>query len=186
MNILSKFKASMKELQNVFNLTVSAMLLALRVLLGYLTVLITPTIKVGFTFIPMAISGILYGPVVAGIIGGAGDILSYFLNPAGGAYFPGFTLNAILSGVIYGIFLYQKPLTLPRIILCKITVLVVVDLLLTTLWLSITTGGAFLALLGARLLKNVILLPFEVAVIYFCGKLLKLINVPKLAKSFKR
>lgn len=185
MFILKKFQQSGKELGNIFNMTVSAMLLAIRVILGFFTVLITPTIKIGFSFLPVALSGMLYGPVVAGAIGGLGDILSYIVNPAGGAYFPGFTISGIIAGIIYGLFLYQKEVKLIRIILCKLVILVVVDLTLTTMWLCILNDKAFFVLLSARLVKNLILFPIEIAMIYGGSILVKTVNLPKLASNFK-
>lgn len=45
----------------------------------------------------------LFGPVVGGIMGGIGDILKFLIKPTG-PYFFGYTLNAMLGPVIYGIF----------------------------------------------------------------------------------
>ena len=49
----------------------------------------------------------LFGPVVGGIMGGIGDILKFLIKPTG-PYFFGYTLNAMLGPVIYGIFLLSS------------------------------------------------------------------------------
>ena len=53
---------------------------------------------------PVAIAGILCGPVASGIIGALGDLFCFLLAPMG-AYFPGWTINGLLVGLLYGIFL---------------------------------------------------------------------------------
>ena len=87
----------------------------------------------------------LYGPVVGGIVAAAGDILNLIIKPTG-AYFPGFTLNALLSGMIYGCFLYKRPISVSRTLLARLTV-VVVELLLGTLWLSMMYGKGYMVFL---------------------------------------
>jgi len=47
--------------------------------------------------------------VVSIAIGGLGDIISYFMNPAGGAYFPGFTISGMITGLLYGILKGMAP-----------------------------------------------------------------------------
>ena len=85
MNILNAkvFRDSSKELTKLQSLTICAMMLALRVVLGYfsnITLAITPDIKIGFNFLPIAITGILCGPVPAMIVGGLGDLLSFLIE----------------------------------------------------------------------------------------------------------
>ena len=169
MNIIRKtgkiFKYSACELKNLLSLTFCGLLLAIRTILGYLTVLVVPTVKLGFAFAPTAVAGIMYGPVPAALIGGLGDVLSYVFNPVGGSYFPGFTLNGIIIGMIYGLFFYNKKLTLLRVIVCEVIIIVFVELLLSSLWLVIMFGNAYIAVLASRLLKAVIMLPIDVSVI---------------------
>ena len=44
-------------------------------------------------------------PISAGVAYAIGDILGMMIFPSG-SYFPGFTLTAFLTGVIYGVVLY--------------------------------------------------------------------------------
>ena len=88
------------------------------------------------------------------------DILKYIINPSG-AFFFGFTFNAILAGVIYGAFWYKRPLSFARVMAARLVVIVVCNLLLNTLWLSMLSGKGFLVLLGPRVLKNLIMWPVD-------------------------
>ena len=114
-------------------------------------------------------TGILFGPKAAGLAYAASDILGMLLLPKSG-YFPGFTLSALISGALYGTFLYKKDSYL-RIILCVLAIGIVVDLGLNTLWLSIILGKGYLALLPARLIKTVLMVPVQVICIKVVGYL---------------
>lgn len=67
----------------------------------------TWNLKIGFSFVPIVIAAVLYGPIAGGMVAAIGDVISAFLFPVG-AYFPGFTLTAFLAGVLYGLFLKKK------------------------------------------------------------------------------
>lgn len=70
-----------------------------------------PIIKFGVGFIPIIVVSILYGPVIGGFAGLAQDLLGFFIlgGPLFGQTFhPGFTLNAILYGVIPGLFFLRQ------------------------------------------------------------------------------
>lgn len=175
MSIIEKFKKSASELTRPQSLAVAAMLLALRVVLGYfsnLTLNFSPSIKFSFSFLPLALCGALLGPSVGGIVGALGDIFSYILNPAGGAYFPGWTLNAALAGIIYGIFLYKNQVTLLRTIIAKVIIAIFVELALGTFWLYVQFGMPYLVTLSSRAIKQLIFTPIEIAIIFALSKVL--------------
>ena len=98
-------------------------------------------------------------------MGGVADIIKYLLNPTGPFFF-GFTLNAILGPVIYGILLYQKPISFKRILVAKVLVSVIVNLLLGTYWLSMIYGNAFMAIFPAKLIQQIIMVPIQ-SVLFF-------------------
>ena len=82
-----------------------------------------------------------------------------------GSFFPGFTLTAFLTGVVYGVFLYNKPKTWPRIIGAVLTVCLVLNLGLDTLWLSILMGQGYIALLPTRIMKAALMIPVQSLII---------------------
>ncbi len=102
--------------------------------------------------------------------GGLSDIINYIINPKG-AFFPGFTISAMVSGIIYGMAFYKKEISIKRCIFAKIAIVVIVDILLNTLWLSLLYGKGFFVLLPMRIIKNVVMIPINVAMMYFVLKL---------------
>lgn len=175
-------KSSSKELTKIQGLTLCAMMLALRVVLGYFanaTLAITPDIKIGFGFLPVAITGILCGPVPAMIVGGMGDLLSFLIAPMG-YYFPGWTVSGILVGLLYGLFLYKSDCSLVRIIICEVVIGVFIEIALGSLWLLIQYDKAFFVMAGVRGIKTLVATPIEIAIVFFFAKVLK--KMPKLKK----
>ena len=114
----------------------------------------------------------LFGPVVGCIFGGALDLLKFMIKPDGPFFF-GFTFNVMLAGLIYGCLLYHKPLSIKRIVIAEFLVKLIVNCGLNTLWISMLYGKAFFVLLPMRLLKNVIMLPIDSAIVFFALSLTK-------------
>ena len=94
-----QFEDSWHELKKTKVMAVTAMLIAIGVVLGFFSIQLTEFIRIGFSGIPNELASMLFGPVVGGIMGGIGDILKFLIKPTG-PYFFGYTLNAILGPVI--------------------------------------------------------------------------------------
>ena len=124
--------------------------------------------KIGFNFVPIVIGAMLFGPLAGGIIAALGDFLGAILFPIG-AYFPGFTLTAFLTGMVFGLFLYKKPTILKTVGAVAVNQLVL-SLLLNTLWISILYGSPYLPLLVTRLVQCAILIPVQIVVIIILNK----------------
>ena len=77
----------------------------------------------------------IFGPWLTGIGSTLSDFIGIFLFPKSAPYFPGFSLSAFLTGVIYGHFFYRKEITLKRVIIANVLVTFIIDLGLNTLWL---------------------------------------------------
>ncbi len=85
----------------------AGMLLALHIVLSmFLGIYLTQTVKLSVSFITNVITGYLFGPCMALVTGALGDILQYILKPVGG-YFFGWTLNAAIGGLVYGLAFYR-------------------------------------------------------------------------------
>ena len=165
----------MNKLKNVYVLTVCALLVAIATVLGFFKLVVVPElIEIRFAFMPIGMSGILFGPLVGGIVGALADVLGYLVKPTG-PFFPGFTIATAISGVIYGVFLYRKKVTIPRVMLAQAVESVVVSLLLNSLNLSILYGNGFLAVLTPKIVKAIALYPFKTALLY-----LVLVAVPRI------
>ena len=124
-----------------------------------------PTVRFSFGFVPISFSSIFFGPIIGGIGSVIGDVIGAVLFPAG-PYFPGFTLSALATGVIYGLFLHKKAKSILNITLAVLCIAIFVDLGLNTYWLSVLYGKAFFVLFPARLIKSAIMLPIQVSVIF--------------------
>ena len=165
------FTDSLHELKNLKSMVMAAMLLAIAVVLGFFTLQLTEFIKIGFAYIANEIAGMMFGPVVGSLIGALADILKYMVNPTG-PFFPGFTISGFFGGLIYGMVLYKKPLSIKRIIVANTLVTILVNLLLNTYWLTLLYGNAYMALLPARIVKQIVMLPIEVILFYAVAKIL--------------
>ena len=160
-----QFADSFEELKNLRTIVVTALLIAIAAVLGFFSVQLTENLKIGFSFIANELTAMLFGPVVGGIMGGVADIIKYLLKPTGPFFF-GFTFNAILGAVIYGVMLYKKPISFKRILASKIVVAIVVNVFLNTYWLSMLYGNAFMAILPPRLIKQIIMVPIQSIMLY--------------------
>lgn len=165
------FTDSLLELKNLKSMVMAAMLLAIAVVLGFFTLQLTEFIKIGFAYIANEFAGMLFGPVVGSLIGALADVLKYMVNPTG-PFFPGFTISGFCGGLIYGVVLYKKPLSIKRIIVANTLVTVLVNLLLNTYWLTLLYGNAYMALLPARIVKQLVMLPIEVILFYAVARVL--------------
>ena len=143
--------------------TLTAMLLALTVVLDYVGgFYLTATVKITPSFLGHAVTGALLGPFPAMLNGALADVLMWLIKPAG-AYFPGYTLSGLLGGLLYGVALYRrrgKQLYIGAAA-GKLAVNALINVALNTYWSSIFVGKAYLALLPARALKNMIAWPIE-------------------------
>ena len=152
------------------NLTAMALLIALEIILSRFLSLSAWNTKIGFSFVPVVIAAILLGPVYAGIVGALADFVGALLFPIG-AYFPGFTLTAFLTGCVLGFFLHPKQ-GWPRIIAAVGICQFVFSLFLNTLWISILYGSPYVPLLATRLVQCVILTAVQLVCIPLIAKIL--------------
>ena len=151
-------------------LTTLALLTAVEIVLSRFLSINAWNIKIGFGFVPVVIAAILFGPLAAGIVGALADFLGALLFPIG-AYFPGFTLTAFLTGCVFGFFLHPKQ-GWPRIIAAVGICQFVFSLFLNTLWISILYGSPYAPLLATRLVQCGILTAVQLVCIPVITKIL--------------
>jgi len=148
-------------------LTVTALMIAMRLIIEMIpSIKMGNLVQIGFGFIGSALAGVILGPYRAAVVGFFVDILGNFLRGEASNFFPGFTLTAVLGGLIYGYCLYRKKLTLPRIFVTVFIITLVINLGLNSLWIYIMTQKAFSAFMGIRILKNIISLPLNTVILY--------------------
>jgi ECF transporter S component (folate family) len=152
---------------SIHSITLLAMFIASHVILTrFLSIPISTSIRISFGFFPIALTGLLLGPISAMVVGGIGDLLGALFFPIGPFYF-GFTLTAILSGLIYGSCLFRKtPVRLYHVILSKLIADLLLNIGLNSLWIHHLYGQAMMAILPARALKNLVQFPIDAALLY--------------------
>ena len=143
----------------------SAMLLACATVLGFFKVPITEVIELRFAFLPIAAAGSLFGTIVGAVVGGLSDIFGYLVHPTG-PFFPGFTISSAVQGMIFGLFLYKRPITWKRVIWANVVQTLVITMILNPIWLSVLYNMDFRVVFMSRLLKTVIMFPIETIMAY--------------------
>lgn len=186
MAFFSNFKKSAAELKNIRCIVVTAVLIALDLALKGITIQVTNELKISFAFLALASIGMLFGPTVSFMAGVVTDVIGFFTAPQSGPFNPMFTAIEAIGAMIYGIFLYKLRYAkvdlrdfkstpkeglkqVGRIVLAKVTVVVVCNLVLTPTaivlnkffmsgeWIVEPTLMAY----PARLLKNAIQCPVD-------------------------
>ena len=139
------FVRSLRELRSTRCLAVTALLIAINVTLDLLglSIKLPPNLRIGFGFLCNASIGMLFGH----------------------------TLTAVVGGLIWGLWLYTRKITVWRAIGAKTCINLFCNICLNTLWLTVTGGKAMSVLLVTRVPKNLILLPIEIVLVYFGMKL---------------
>lgn len=143
------------------------LMMALSIMLTRMFSLQTQFVRISFSYVPMVFLAIMYGPWTAGFAGAAADLLGFFLFSPGFPFSPGFTLSAAIGPILYGLFLYRKPLTYWRFFLAFLTVSVLVNIGLNSFWLWLLYDQAVLALLPLRIVQNVVSLPIDAGILYW-------------------
>ncbi len=105
----SIFPDSARELKHVRTITISAMFMALSVVLRTVSIPIGQDIRITFAFLGIMVIAMLYGPVVAMIANLGTDIIGYLLDGSKmREYNLALALVVIIDGLIYGLMLYQR------------------------------------------------------------------------------
>lgn len=125
-----------------------AILTALQVVLSRFLSIQMWNMKYGFSFIPVMLAANLYGPLGAAAVYGVGDLIGSLLFPTG-TYFPGFTLTAVITGVVWGLLLKGK-IKPVKAACAVVSVQVFCSFLLNSYWISFISGTPYVSQLAVR------------------------------------
>lgn len=165
------WKEAAASLKSVRILTVAALCAALSTLFNFFFMIpVGENLNIMFQFLPNAIMGMICGPWVAIVYGVATDFLDFMLH--GWGFFPGYTLGSVLGAVIYSLYLYRARVTVLRLFLARMTVNVLVNILLGSLWSAILYGKGYYFYLSVSVFKNLILLPLETLILVVVYRML--------------
>ena len=168
---------SEKQMSMTHRLVLMAMFAAVQIVLSRFLSINLWNLKIGFSFIPVVIAGILLGPVSAGLVGLVSDVIGATLLPIG-TFFPGFSLTSFITSFGYGFFLYKNQ-SMKNIVAAVLFSEIVGTIFLNTLWISMLYGTPFVAVLIPRIAQAVGMSVVKILCIRVMVK-----YVPQMKKAF--
>lgn len=195
MKFFKQFRASAREFKNLRSLVLAALLLAIYIVLAvFVSMQVTDTLRISTGFIAQILTGVLFGPVMGTVSALVGDTLQLLIKPTG-AWFYGWSLNAALTGLVYGIAFYgrlprrstssdvtgtsgKRPgflmkflaLDLKFLLRTLIAVTIVhmfINALLGTYWCTVVYGKHFMIYFSTRFIKNLVEIPVNTIMTYY-------------------
>ncbi len=161
------WKQAIADSKSTRMLTVAALLIALRLILKNFYIPISESHNIYFGYLFNAMGAMIYGPVMGILTGFVADILGFILFPSPYGFFFGYTITAMAGSFIYALFFYRCKMSVLRIALAKLSVNVLVNVGLGAVWSSMLYGKGYFYYLAKSILKNVVMLPVEIILMYF-------------------
>lgn len=127
-------------------------------------------IRIGFGSFPTILAGIVFGPVAGGIVGALGDMVGFYINPAG-PYMPHFTLTAALTGIIPGLLIIPFRKTIPSFWALVFSIgigEIITSMIMTPYFLNMLFNIPFVVTIPSRIISLAIQIPMYA----FLGELL--------------
>ena len=146
-------------------LAYGALLIALNIVITRLLSFNFGPVRIGFTFVPLSLGAMLFGPITGAALALVADVLGQLLT--GGLPWAGFCISTVLYGLSFGAFLYKKPKTWGRIALCVVLQEVLIDALLGAFWFYHYMGTPYLSALLMRGIDALCMIPVEIIVIKY-------------------
>jgi len=165
------------ELRSLRRLVFAALVAAITIVIGGLFVPVGENLRIYFTFLICSVGCAVYGPLMGLLVGAVTDTLNFIIF-GGGVYFPGYLISEMLGNLIYALFLYRKRITVARLAGAKLLINVFVNIFLGSVWSAMLYSKGFYYYLGQSVIKNLVLLPVEVAAMAALFRLL----IPRLSK----
>lgn len=162
-------RCAWNQLKSTRMLTVTALLCAFCALIDLFFLPVGGAfLRIYFSFLVAGLLCMIAGPMMAIPAGFLVDTLSFLFSggdPAG--YFPGYALSSMLSYLIYALFFFRASLSLTRIFAARLTVNVLINVILGSVWKHILYGNAYIVYFISGAIKNIALLPIEAALMLF-------------------
>ena len=162
------------ELKSTKMLVVTALMLALRIVLKPLAIPLGPQLSIQTAMLATSLGAMIFGPVIAFPAAMISDTIGFMIYPTGDYFLP-FMLTEIASTMIYALFLYRAKVTPTRVMLSRFCICVFVNVVLQQFiyaWWYVYIGNPEEAkeqILGimtlARILKNLAMFPIEAVVL---------------------
>ena len=130
---------------------------------------------ISFGFIFFSIICLTHGPIAGLLIGFLSDVLGYFLfDSSSTVFFIGYTFQAMLTGFIYGLFMYKTKITYFKILLMRIIIGIVCNVVIGSLCWGYVAGyhwdQTFAYMFVFVLPKNIVYLIPQSTILYLTIK----------------
>ena len=162
------------ELKDTKMLVVTALMVALRIVLKPFAIPLGPQLSVQTAMLATALGAMIFGPVVAIPAAIVSDTIGFMIYPTGDYFLP-FVLTEIASTMFYALFLYRANVTPIRVMLSRFCICFFVNVILQQFiyaWWYVYVGNpeqAKESILGimtlSRILKNIAMFPIESVVL---------------------
>ena len=162
------------ELKDTKMLVVTALMIALRIVLKPLAIPLGPQLSIQTAMLATALGAMIYGPVVAIPAAIISDTIGFMIYPTGDYFLP-FVLTEIGSTMFYALFLYRAKVSPTRVMLSRFCICFFINVVLQQFiyaWWYVYIGNpesARESILGimtlSRILKNVCMFPIEAVVL---------------------
>ena len=162
------------ELKDTKMLVVTALMIALRIVLKPLAIPLGPQLSIQTAMLATALGAMIFGPVVAIPAAMISDTVGFMIYPTGDYFLP-FMLTEIASTMIYALCLYRSEVSPTRVMLSRFFICFFVNVVLQQFiyaWWYVYIGNpesAKESILGimtlSRILKNVAMFPIESVVL---------------------
>jgi len=162
------------ELKDTKMLVVTALMVALRIVLKPLAIPLGPQLSIQTAMLATALGAMIFGPVVAIPAAMVSDTIGFMIYPTGDYFLP-FMLTEIASTMIYALFLYRAKVTPTRVMLSRFCICFFVNVILQQFiyaWWYVYIGNPETAreqILGimtvTRIFKNLCMFPIESVVL---------------------
>ena len=169
--LFKDWKSSASHLKDVRYLSIMAVFIAIKVLVGSAYIPLSESLQIKFSFLAICVEASIIGPVAGMVSGMVTDLIGFMVAPSG-PFFPGYTLSAMLTELVYASFLYHKPLSIARITLAKAVNNYVVNVCIGSIWSSMLYGNLYIYYFLRSIVKNTLLLPVEVILLILLFNLL--------------
>ncbi len=179
------WRSALCELGSLRTLTLTAILVAICGILDifFIPIVDASVLQIKFSFFAIALCAMVCGPVWAIPAGLLIDTIGFLLggNLAGG-YFFGYAISSVCTCLLFAFFFYRtRTVTVLRTAAAKFSVSLLVNVFLGSLWRQVMVGRGYWYYVGLAAVKNIALLPLEVAVlVIFLQKMHPLLKRAKI------
>ena len=166
------WRLAAKNFSDVRMIVFAALIIAMRVVVKFFKIPLAAGLSLSFDCYVNSLGSLCYGPLVGLAVGAVSDTLGCIIHPSGDYFLP-FILTEMSSSFIFGLFLWRRNLTPGRVLVCKFTVNLFCNIILTSVlmkWYYYALYGledaqAYSIINLTRIAKNLILFPLEAVLI---------------------